>query len=239
MFLPTLEQFEERQKVNLTEFGKKYKMDVPKSYPVLNYSELGKKSTDLEFPLMIKGKYYDAFPAYNLDQARNYFDKISAKWGLPIVVQQFVKGTELNVIGLGDGKGNTIAAVAMRKQFITEKGKAWAGITIHDDTLIEITRHFIAATRWKGAFELEIMKSPDKTYYLMEINPRIPAWVYLAVGVGQNIPELIVNLALRNNVKACNGYEAGKMFIRYSWDMIVSRERFEALSALGELGNNE
>jgi carbamoyl-phosphate synthase large subunit len=235
MFLPTLDQFEERLKVNLHEFGKKYKIAVPESISVSSYSDLTKVASKLGYPLMVKGKYYEAFPAYTLDQAKNYFDKISAKWGLPIVVQKFVQGTELNMTGLGDGKGNTVAAVAMRKQFITDKGKAWAGITIHDDTLLEITRRFVSETSWQGAFELEMMKSSDNTYYLMEINPRIPAWIYLAVGVGQNIPEAITNLALGKKVKPYNTYEAGKLFIRYSYDMIVDRERFEMLSVNGEL----
>jgi carbamoyl-phosphate synthase large subunit len=69
----------------------------------------------------------------------------------------------------------------------------------------------------------------------MEINPRIPAWIYLAVGVGQNIPEALTNLALGKHVKPYDFYEAGKLFIRYSYDMIVDRERFEQLSVNGEL----
>jgi carbamoyl-phosphate synthase large subunit len=235
MFLPTMEQFEERLKVNLDEFGKKYNISVPESLSVSSHSELAKVASKLGYPLMVKGKYYEAFPAYNLDQAKNYFDKISAKWGFPIVVQKFVQGTELNMTGLGDGKGNTVAAVAMRKQFITDKGKAWSGITIHDDKLLEITRRFVSETNWQGAFELEMMKSSDNTYYLMEINPRIPAWIYLAVGVGQNIPEALTNLALGKKVKPYDTYEAGKLFIRYSYDMIVDRERFEKLSVDGEL----
>jgi len=235
MFLPTMEQFEERHKVNLDAFGRKYNIVVPESIPVSSYPELTAVASKLGYPMMIKGKFYEAFPAYTLDQAKNYFDKISAKWGLPIVVQKFVQGIELNMTGLGDGKGNTVAAVAMRKQFITDKGKAWAGITIQDDVLMEITRQFISSTKWRGAFELEMMKSADNTYYLMEINPRIPAWIYLAVGVGQNIPEALANLALGNHVKPYDIYEAGKLFIRYSYDMIVDRERFEELSVNGEL----
>ena len=237
MFLPGMMQFEARQKVNLSDFGKKYNLDVPASFSVQSHSELTKTAREMKYPIMVKGKYYDAYPAYNLDQAKSLFDKISGKWGLPIVIQEFVKGTEMNVTGLGDGKGTTIAAVAMRKQFITEKGKAWAGITIQDEKLMEITRRFVALTQWRGAFELEIMKSPDNTYYLMEINPRIPAWIYLAVGVGQNIPEALTLLALGHELTPFNGYEAGKLFIRYSWDMIVSSERFENLSVNGELEN--
>jgi carbamoyl-phosphate synthase large subunit len=235
MFLPTFDQFEERQKSNLPAFGKKHGIDVPSGHSINSVSELEKASKTLGFPMMIKGRFYEAYAAYNLDQAITYFGKISAKWGLPIVVQQFVKGIELNITGLGDGKGNTIAAVAMRKQFITDKGKAWAGITINDPALLEITRNFISSTKWRGAFELEIMKSEDGKCYLMEINPRIPAWIYLAIATGQNIPETLVNLALDIPVTPYESYEVGKLFIRYSYDMIVDRSGFEKLSVFGEL----
>lgn len=235
MFLPTFEQFEERHKVNLSEFGKKYKLDVPESIPVTDSYEIQKHIAALDFPMMVKGKWYDAFIAYNAEQARTYFNKIAAKWGLPVVLQKYVHGTEYNVTGLGDGNGNTIAAVPMRKQYITDKGKAWAGISIDDPKLLEITRRFVSETHWRGGFELEMMKSSDGKYYLMEINPRIPAWVYLAVGVGQNIPEALTLLALGQNPPAYDKYDVGKLFIRYSWDMIVDRSEFENFSVKGEL----
>lgn len=235
MFLPTISQFEERHKVNLSEFGKKYDLDVPLGKAIYDSSEIFALQKEFDFPMMVKGKWYDAYIAYNMEQARTYFNKISAKWGLPVVLQRFVHGTEYNVTGLGDGNGNTIAAVPMRKQFITDKGKAWAGISIDDKKLLAITNQFISATKWKGAFELEMMKSSDNKYYLMEINPRIPAWVYLAVGVGQNIPEALTNLALGNKVAPFTSYEVGKLFIRYSYDMIVDRAEFEKISINGEL----
>ncbi len=235
MFLPTLGQFEERHKVNLSEFGKKYGIEVPLGKAIYDSSEIFALQKEFDFPMMIKGKWYDAYIAYNMEQARTYFNKISAKWGLPVVLQRFVHGTEYNVTGLGDGNGNTIAAVPMRKQFITDKGKAWAGISIDDKKLLAITRQFVSETKWKGAFELEMMKTTDNVYYLMEINPRIPAWVYLAVGVGQNIPEALTNLALGNEVEPFTSYEVGKLFIRYSYDMIVDRSEFEKISINGEL----
>jgi len=185
--------------------------------------------------MVIKGKYYDASIAYNVEQAKSYFNKISAKWGLPIVVQQFVHGTEYNITGLGDGKGNTIAAVPMRKQYITDKGKAWGGISIEDKKMIDLTHKFVSQTKWRGGFELELMKGQDNEFYLLEINPRIPAWIYLAVGVGQNIPEALVKLAMGEKVEAFTEYAVGKMFVRYAWDMIVSIEEFQQISTLGEL----
>ena len=234
MFLPTFEQFEERHKINLSTFGKKYDITVPSNLGINDTNEIPPES-ELTFPLVVKGKWYDAYIAYNRDQVITYFNKISAKWGLPIILQEFIHGSEYNVTGLGDGKGNTIAAVAMRKQYITDKGKAWAGISIDEPELLELTNKFISATKWRGGFELELMKNQDNKYYLLEINPRIPAWAYLSVGVGQNIPEALVKLALGEKVIPYTRYDVGKFFIRYSMDMIVDRKEFEKLSIDGEL----
>ena len=83
--------------------------------------------------------------------------------------------------------------------------------------------------------ELEIVKSFENELYVIEINPRIPAWVYLAVGAGQNLPEALVKLALGMEVKPYTEYEVGKMFIRYSSELITDVREFEKLSILGEL----
>ena len=164
-----------------------------------------------------------------------HFNKISAKWGLPIIIQEFVKGTEVNVIALGDGKGNTVGAVPMRKQYITDKGKAWGGITLSDEKMLSLTHKIIKATNWRGGMELELIKTTNNELYVIEINPRIPAWVYLAVGSGQNLPAALVKLALGRAVQPFKKYDVGRMFVRYSWDMIVGLEEFESLSTKGEL----
>ncbi len=234
-FLPSLKQFEERLKVNLPKFGEKYNMLVPKSEAIYSVLDFNKFKNDFNWPIVVKGKHYDAKIAYNEEQLSSHFNKISAKWGLPIIIQEFAHGSEFNVTGVGDGHGNTISAVPMRKQYITDIGKAWGGIAITDEKLLELTRNFIKETKWRGGFELELMKNKEGKFYLLEINPRIPAWVYLAVGVGQNIPEIIVNLALGNEVKPITTFKAGKMFIRYSWEMIVDLEEFEKISTTGEL----
>jgi len=238
-FLPEIKQFEERHKSALPEFGKKYEITVPKSINITNYNEIYSIKNSFQFPVLVKGKFYDAYIAYNEEQVINHFNKISAKWGLPIIIQEFIKGTEVNVVALGDGHGETIGAVAMRKQYITDKGKAWGGITIHDENMLELTRKLIKNTRWRGGLELEMIKTNEGAYYLIEINPRIPAWVYLAVGAGQNIPEALVKLAMGEKVNPMTHYEAGTMFIRYSFDMIGNISQFEQISMTGELDKKE
>lgn len=234
-FLPTEDQFNERHKHNLVRFGEKYSITVPRSEAIFEKSAIASLADEYFYPIVVKGKFYEAGIAYNSEQAASYFDKISVKWGLPIIIQEYIQGTEFNITGLGDGKGNTIAAIPMRKQYITDKGKAWGGITVDDTKMLELTRHFISSTKWRGGFELELMKDKNGVFYLLEINPRMPAWIYLSVGAGQNIPEALVKLAMGMNPEPFQTYESAKMFIRYSWDMIVDIKDFEQISMHGEL----
>ncbi len=233
-FLPTLPGYEERHKANLPAFGKKYNIPVPESIELGNYSDINRVTEKFGFPVVVKGKFYDAYIVNSREQLTHWFMKISAKWGLPVVVQEFVRGTEVNVVALGDGRGNTIGAVPMRKQYITDKGKAWGGITLDDKKMMELTRSLIAGTKWRGGMELELIRTENQELYLIEINPRIPAWVYLAVGAGQNIPEALVKMALGMEVKPFDKYAVGKMFVRYSYDLLVDIDRYEHISTKGE-----
>lgn len=234
-FLPSIEQFKEREKYRLPEFGKKYGIKVPPSLNLNSLGEITAMEEKFDYPVMVKGQFYDAYLAGNKEQMKQGFLKISSKWGLPIIAQEFVAGTEINVVALGDGNGNTVAAVPMLKQYITEKGKAWGGITVEDDKLMQLTHSIISQTKWRGGMELELIKTQAGEYYLIEINPRIPAWVYLAVSAGQNIPEAYVKLALGMEVENLEGYKVGEMFVRYSYDQIVDPVKFKAISEKGTI----
>ncbi|MBK7410475.1 MAG: ATP-grasp domain-containing protein [Saprospirales bacterium] len=235
MLLPTLEQFDARLKGKLFEFGEKYDIEVPKSSEVFSVDELAEKLKKYEYPVAIKGKFYEAGIAYSYEQAKSYFHKIGAKWGTPIIIQEFIKGQELNVTALGDGKGRTIGAVPMRKTYITDSGKGWAGISLGDPSLVKMAEKLISKTKWAGGLELELIKE-EKTgkIYLIEINPRFPAWVYLAVGCGQNHPEALVRMALGEKIAPFKKFDVGKMFIRYSYDMICDMADFKKMAIDGE-----
>lgn len=234
-FLPTLEQFESRHKAVLNEFGERNGINVPPSRVIHTHSEIKEFGKEYGYPLVVKGKYYEANIAKSYEQAVGYFNKISSKWGLPIIVQQFIPGDEVNVTAIGDGKGCCIGAIPMRKMYITDKGKAWAGVTLEDNTLLSIAISIIEKTHWRGGCELEFIKAKNGKYYLLEMNPRFPAWVYLAVGCGQNHPEALVRMSLGEELVPFVIYDSRKMFVRYSYDQIVSLSEFEKVSISGEL----
>ena len=234
-FLPTREGFEARDKVNLFKFCTKHGILTPPDKIIYGVGEITKAAEKFGYPFVVKGKYYDAVICNTIEQAEKAFYKIQAKWGLPVIIQEYISGTELNVAALGDGHGNAISIIPMRKLYITDKGKAWAGITIENEALTDLANHFIRVTRWRGGCELEIMMTSDGKPYIMEVNPRFPAWIYLSAAAGQNQPAALLKLALGKKVEPYTGYEVGKIFIRYSWDLIIDITDFQKISGAGEL----
>ncbi len=231
--IPTEEQFKLRSKEHLPDIAERAGISAPKQATVASYEELNKAVTDIGLPLMIKGTLYKAYRAHTREEAMAYFGKIVAEWGYPVIVQAAVTGEEMNVIGVGDGDGNAPGLVAMKKMSITELGKVWTGVTIVHPTLLEAARQFVSSTHWHGAFEMECMVDGD-TIHLIEINPRFPAWVYFATGVGVNLPYMLVQRALGQTPTPASSYPAGKLFIRYTGEQICDLERFKNMVTLGE-----
>ncbi len=235
-FLPTFEQLNLRAKDKLFDFCTSHGVKVPKNILVSSMHDLYRIPEQLSYPVAVKGIFYEAYIAHNFNDATAAFEKLRAKWGLPIIVQEFIGGDEFNVAALGDGSGSTVGAVAMRKLYITDKGKGWAGITVDDKSLISLSRTMMEKLQWRSGMELEFIKSKETNeYYLLEINPRFPAWVYLATSAGQNMPYALVQLALGAAPPVFDKYEVGKIFVRYSWDLITTIHEFEKLAVAGEL----
>ena len=77
MFLPTLDQFEERHKSNLVEFGKSHKIKVPVSKMLFSVAEIPSLVSDFTYPMVVKGKFYDASIAYNPEQVETHFNRLT------------------------------------------------------------------------------------------------------------------------------------------------------------------
>lgn len=236
LFLPTLEQLNIRAKDNLFKFCEANHINVPKNLTVGSLRDLYSLSAKIKYPAVVKGIFYDAHVVNNFDEAFHALNKITAKWGYPIIIQEYLKGDEFNVVALGDGTGRTVGAVPMRKLYITDKGKGWAGITIDDKSLIELSKKIIEKTKWKSGLELEFIKlSETGEFFLLEINPRFPAWVYLASAAQQNLPYALVKLAMGQSVETFSTFKVGTIFVRSSWDLITDIKTFEQIAALGEI----
>lgn len=235
ILLPTRDQLDARSKVKLAKLGERAGISVPKTAVVHSIDELARVHERVAYPFFVKGVFYGAKLACSFDEAAAAFHQAALTWGLPIVVQAPVKGEELNVVAVGDGRGGLVGAVPMKKLVITDKGKGWAGITIHDPGLLELTAKFVAATKWRGPCEVEVIRDGKGGYHLLEINPRFPAWVHLAAAAGVNLPRAVVDLAVGRTPAIVEAYTVGTMFVRIALDQIGSLADFERMVTAGEI----
>lgn len=235
-FLPTAEQFRLRNKDKLVELSEMAGIRCPRIEAITNTQFFYEcQEDDWSYPLVVKGLFYDAKIVYNPMEATEAFKSIAAEWGYPVLVQKFVKGEEYNLTAVGDGKGNMISAVMMKKMALTDKGKAWAGVTVNNENLYSASEKLIKELSWKGPLEVEVLKDKSGEYNLLEINPRFPAWIYLSHGVNRNLPVAIINLALERDLPAFDDLVPGIMFIRYAQETIVPIQQFEGLIVKGNI----
>jgi carbamoyl-phosphate synthase large subunit len=233
-YLPTKDQFALRNKAKLAEFAPKVGLQTPKTVSVTSLKTLQEATADIGFPVMIKGPYYKAYRVFSQAEAMSRFHQLAAEAGFPILVQEIVSGIELNLVGLGDGAGGHHGLVAIKKMGVTDLGKIWSGMTIDHPGLIAATEAFLRETQWRGPFEMECMADRDGTIYLIEINPRFPAWTYFATGVGINLPERLVQAAFGLPISPINTYESGKLFMRYTYEMVLDAAPLQQLVTQGE-----
>ncbi len=232
-FIPTAEQFRLRGKDRLREVAEKINIAFPESLVITSYEELGKAIDQLGLPVMVKGAFYKAYRAHTTAEAHGHYSSIVAEWGYPVIVQKVVSGEEMNVVGVGDGAGHSLGMVGIKKMWITSLGKIWTGVTIKNEQMLAAAERFVQTYRWKGGFELECIVSGD-TVYLIEINPRLPAWSYFATGVGVNLPANMLRKALGKPVPDTFNYPTGKLFIRYTYELITDMTPFQNITMKGE-----
>ena len=227
LLLPNLESFELRDKTKLDSLSKELGIKSPETYIIKSLSDLKSIAYGIGFPFVIKGKYYKAYKVNNLEEAIKYYYDISNEWGFPLLIQKIVSGTEINFVGIGNGE-KLMGGVGAKKLTSTKLGKFWTGISINNKQLNEIAEKFVKLSKWSGPFEIEAIMS-DKEIYLIEINPRFPAWLYFSTQLGINLPKMLVNILNKKNIYRKSKYKSNKLYIRYVEETLADFEEYSTL----------
>jgi diaminopimelate decarboxylase len=144
----------------------------------------------------LKGPYYDASRAPSWDAFTAIRAALQKVWSTErLFLQKHVSGYEESIM-LSAYRGELLGAVSMKKKDVTAEGKTWAG------EIGEVPHDFVAPLRamvrelgWTGGGELEMVRDAADQLWLLEMNPRFPAWVHGATIAGHNLPALLVAAA--------------------------------------------
>ena len=233
MLIPDVAQLRDRNKDRLGELARNAGIRYPETKNITSADFFYRCHDDnWTYPMVVKGIFYDATIVNNADEGAAAFRQVAASWGYPVLVQRYVEGHEVNLTAVGDGKGELLGAVMMRKQAVTDKGKAWSCITIEDRQLEHDALKLVQALQWAGPLEVEMLKESDGQYLLIEINPRFPAWIYLAAEAGSNLPAGLVDLVMAKKTEFKKP-KTGMMMIRYAKETVIDLNTFEAMAMHG------
>ncbi|HEX8579327.1 MAG TPA: ATP-grasp domain-containing protein, partial [Allosphingosinicella sp.] len=152
----------------------------------------------------LKGPYYDAARVPGWDTFMAARSALTKVWSTDnLFLQAHVSGYEESVM-LSAYQGELLGCVSMRKRDITPEGKTWAGdISEVPADFEEALRRMVKELNWTGGGELEMVRDAKNQLWLLEMNPRFPAWVHGATLAGHNLPALLIQGATGQKAQKC------------------------------------
>ena len=146
------------------------------------------------WPVWVKGPQYGAAPAWSWYELEPLVRRMAAHWGgrRGLLLQAHSEGQDVT-IAFAALRGELLGAVQLEKLERTAEGKVWSGRVSPVPVPLERRLRALArATRWTGGGEIECVRDPLSRLWLIECNPRFPAWIYGAALAGQNLPARLV-----------------------------------------------
>ena len=146
-----------------------------------------------DWRVWLKGPYYDASRVRSWETFEAVRSALSRVWSTErLFLQAHVTGYEESVT-LCAYKGSLLGCVHMRKRELTEEGKTWAGdVNEVPEEFAAPLRGIVRELNWTGGAELEMVRDAEGQLWLLEWNPRFPAWIHGAAIAGRNLPALLV-----------------------------------------------
>ncbi|MGH9346516.1 MAG: hypothetical protein ACRD26_04540 [Vicinamibacterales bacterium] len=111
------------------------------------------------------------------------------------LLQAHIDGA-LECLAFAAWRGELLDAVWMRKETVTDLGKTWSG-SVEDcpPEVLERLRTTVRGVRWHGGGVFEVIRDAAEVAWLIDANPRFPAWVHGASLCGHNLVAHLIRAA--------------------------------------------
>ena len=176
-----------------------------------------------DWKVWLKGPYYEAVRTGTWDAVETARTAIKRAWSTEnVFVQAHVTGYEESVC-FSAYRGELLASAYMRKREITPEGKTWAGdISDVPEEFVRPLRKIVKELNWSGGAELEMMRDTSGQLWLIECNPRFPAWIHGSTIAGRNLSATLVEKA--SGLRARKARETCEEFARIVLEVPVRPE---------------
>ncbi len=167
---------------------------VPPWQKIVEASETCISSAQVRTPFWVKGRLHGSVLVSDSSELRQAVSAVGRTWGIAseYIIQEHVQGTEVQFTFAAEN-GVFIDGIFMEKLEKTKSGKVWRGL-VREFNREEREMLSILASQlnWTGGGELECIRDADNNLWLIEFNPRFPAWIHGASIFGVNLPAALV-----------------------------------------------
>lgn len=144
----------------------------------------------LAFPLVVKPRC--GFGSANTFVARNEAElEVFFHYAPDMIIQQFMKARALNVDGLGDLRGKTVAVVPWEK-LLSRMGETERSVTIEAPDLVALGSRLIDDFGIIGPFDADFFRDDDDRLWVLELNLRFGGGYPVTHLAGADFPRMIV-----------------------------------------------
>ncbi len=196
------------------------KYSVPKGKVFTNIKRALEYASSLGYPVICKGLTKGAYISKNGDELAQNIQRIADTWNggeISCLVEEYISGRYTNcIVTIKDDK--IVGFVEMEKIGLDQNGATRFGKIRKTRELFSFAKDLVRLSDFgTSIIEIETIEKDGK-YFVYEINPRSPAWIYAPCLLGLNLPKL-VTLPVGKNIKFVEkegffGREV-KDFIRY------------------------
>lgn len=221
-------------------------LDVPKFCVVENISQFKEAVAELGYPkqpICFKPSLSNGSRGFriinnNVDEHRLLFEEkpsgtyieyegalriLSAKPFPELLVTEWLPGEEYSVDTLANRGESIVIAPRVRKKMIN--GISVEGEFVNEPAIIEYCRAIIHELQLHGNIGIQVKKSAEQKFLVLEINPRVQGTISAALGAGINLPLLAVRQELGLSISDDElTIKWGTKFSRYWTEVFHPRE---------------
>lgn len=199
LIAPTIESIKKIRKSNLHEIATK-SLNTPRTKRVKSLEEAVRVAEQLNYPVYVKGLTKIAMLAENRKEVIAHVTNISSIWNnseIDCLIQESIAGKNINAL-IAYRSSKIVAYLEMEKIGKDPNGATWFGKMTDGKLLFSKAKEILKKVNLNDCIiEIEAIQDRDN-FYIYEINPRPPAWIYASCLNGINFFETFLNPS--NNV---------------------------------------
>ncbi len=197
----------------------------PKTRIITSIKEGEEFADEVSYPVFVKGLTKGAIRATNKQELDAAIKRICNIWNnkeIHCIVQKEIVGEFINGL-VAYKQGEVVAYLEMEKIGMDGNGATWFGkLKLSTDMLKKVESFCKNIDLNDCVIEFETIRTTDGEFYLYEINPRPPAWIYACCLNGMNFLDLFIKPSSQTEFNKNEVYfgKESSDFIKLSQDMI-------------------